>query len=507
MEVMVALQAGDMEGPAGVVDRCLQRKWGAHLHIYTDGSKDPASGRAGFAIHIPKLQIIQDDLIRASGVCQFWYEAAVTPWLWRQMCLQRWTFCNVARSECGKGTWKSYYLQRARLEYGMETGRSGADYTCRSLRGHTGSVVGLVYLVGNNADISNATSVVCSASTDGTVRAWDVQQGEQLWATPTQGPLCEITVDPKLGTLFTSDTAGKVSAWEGLSGKEVASFSTSSSGCKLLAYSVEDQSVLVAGTSRGSLHTLTSPSLSQLSHHMVFDTFKINLLISSPDKKWLFAGTQESSDTSPKVFSSENLSCPSEDESPLCQSFPVSGCCAAAFLPSEPARLVLIHNTENRDNNTVSVFNISMKKSKYKVDILVEQVETFQLAAGGRHPEVVLQTQGSDTLVVAMSNTLRVYTLKGVMLTSFEDHTQPITALCVDGFRVVTASRDLSLRVFTWKKERNKGRTLQSKFQLLGGSHTMSRGFTKVACDYVSIVASVQSVNGKDVLKAYSFNT
>ncbi|KAJ8346402.1 hypothetical protein SKAU_G00278030 [Synaphobranchus kaupii] len=59
MEVMVALQAGDMGGPAGVVDRCLQRKWGAHLHIYTDGSKDPASGRAGFAMHIPKLQITQ----------------------------------------------------------------------------------------------------------------------------------------------------------------------------------------------------------------------------------------------------------------------------------------------------------------------------------------------------------------------------------------------------------------------------------------------------------------
>ncbi|KAJ8348955.1 hypothetical protein SKAU_G00275440 [Synaphobranchus kaupii] len=48
-----------MGGPAGVVDRCLRQKWGSHLHIYTDGSKDPASGRTGFALHIPKLQIIQ----------------------------------------------------------------------------------------------------------------------------------------------------------------------------------------------------------------------------------------------------------------------------------------------------------------------------------------------------------------------------------------------------------------------------------------------------------------
>ncbi|GAA6069339.1 F-box/WD repeat-containing protein 12 isoform X1 [Tachysurus ichikawai] len=31
-------------------------------------------------------------------------------------------------------------------------------------------------------------------------------------------------------------------------------------------------------------------------------------------------------------------------------------------------------------------------------------------------------------------------------------------------------------------------------------------GFTAVACDYASIVASVEGVNGKDVLKAYIFN-
>ncbi|KAJ8384179.1 hypothetical protein AAFF_G00207970 [Aldrovandia affinis] len=451
----------------------------------------------------------EDDLIIASGVCKFWNEAAETPWLWRQMCLQRWTFCNVAWSECGKATWKSYYLQRTQLERRMETGRSGADYTCRSLRGHTGSIVGLVYLVGNSdtADIWNATPVICSASTDGTVRAWNTQQGVQLWATPIQRPLCDITVDPELGLLFTSDSEGKLSAWEGLTGQEVASFLTTSSGCKLLAYSVEDQSVLMAGTSRGSLYTLTSPSLSQVSHQVVFDTFKIDLLISSADRKLLFAATKEGSDMSPKIFSSESLICPSEDGSALYQSVAVSGCCAAAFLPTEPSRMVLIHDSEDWQNSALSVFDISMKKSKYQVDIIVQQVESFQLGIRGRHSEVLLQTRGNDTLVVAMANTLRVYTLKGVMLTSFEDHTQPITALCVDSFRVVTASRDLSLRVLTWKKERDTGLTLQSKFHLLGGSHSMSRGFTKVACDYVSIVASLQSVDGKDVLKAYSFNS
>lgn len=34
-----------------------------------------------------------------------------------------------------------------------------------------------------------------------------------------------------------------------------------------------------------------------------------------------------------------------------------------------------------------------------------------------------------------------------------------------------------------------------------------SRGFTHVACDYSSIVASVEGKDGKDVLKAYSFTS
>lgn len=96
----------------------------------------------------------------------------------------------------------------------------------------------------------------------------------------------------------------------------------------------------------------------------------------------------------------------------------------------------------------------------------------------------------------------------------------------------MTASRDLSLRVLTW---RNGGVTLESRYHLLGGSHTMarydrallwlnspiifyassserlpllcSRGFTHVACDYSSIVASTEGKDGKDVLKVYYFTS
>ena len=39
----------------------------------------------------------------------------------------------------------------------------------------------------------------------------------------------------------------------------------------------------------------------------------------------------------------------------------------------------------------------------------------------------------------------------------------------------MTASRDLSLRVLTWKEDGDKGLTLENRYHLLGGSHTMSR--------------------------------
>lgn len=131
------------------------------------------------------------------------------------MCLQRWSFCNFAvlGSEHVNHSWKRYFLRRCHLEMKMTKGQSGG-YTCKSLRGHTGilslsgtsfaclhhvchlvflnmdvvhagRVVGLVYLQGNSAELPhlwNSSATVCSASADGTVRAWNIQN---VSATPS----------------------------------------------------------------------------------------------------------------------------------------------------------------------------------------------------------------------------------------------------------------------------------------------------------------------------------
>ncbi|KAM6924690.1 F-box/WD repeat-containing protein 12 [Xenentodon cancila] len=453
----------------------------------------------------------EKDLSSASVVCKDWHEAAETPWLWRRMCLQRWSFCNRAAvgSDLVNHSWKKYFLQRCFLEAKMRKGSTGG-YTCKSLRGHTGRVVGLIHLQGNSAqfpDLWSTSAIVCSASEDGTVRAWNIQNNELLWCSPVQSPLRAIVSDEQREVVITSDSTGLIKIWQGQTGQELASFSTASPHCALLQYNINDAWFLTVGTSQGSVCTLADVSLTTKSSVMVCNSFKVNILLVSPDKKWITAGTKDSDDLSPKVIYTKSLTSPSKDEDPLCQSVLISGCQAAVFIPTQPARLAIVHCTEHRHNKALTVFDVSIKKMKCKSEILVQQVESFPLALNTQSPQILLEAKNSNCIVLAAGEQLWVYSLKGALLASFKDHTRPISSICVDSFRVVTASQDLSLRVLTWRNDRDNGLTLESQYHLLGGSHNMSRGFTHVTCDYSSIVASVEGKDGKDVLKAYTFSS
>ena len=48
--------------------------------------------------------------------------------------------------------------------------------------------------------------------------------------------------------------------------------------------------------------TLADSALTKKSSVMVCDSFKVNMLRVSPDKKWIAAGTKDNDDLSPKVF-------------------------------------------------------------------------------------------------------------------------------------------------------------------------------------------------------------
>lgn len=77
---------------------------------------------------------------------------------------------------------------------------------------------------------------------------------------------------------------------------------------------------------------------------------------------------------------------------------------------------------------------------------------------------------------VQLSELLRIFHPQADMCTA--TRADPSSSLLLqDSFRVVTASRDLSLRVLTWRNDSEGGLTLESRYHLLGGSHTMSRSF------------------------------
>lgn len=55
------------------------------------------------------------------------------------------------------------------------------------------------------------------------------------------------------------------------------------------------------GTALGQLLALTSPGLSEASRHPVYDSLAVDILLSSPDQKWILTASKDNSDSSPKV--------------------------------------------------------------------------------------------------------------------------------------------------------------------------------------------------------------
>lgn len=82
-----------------------------------------------------------------------------------------------------------------------------------------------------------------------------------------------------------------------------------------------------------------------------------------------------------QVFSTQSVCCPVEGDEAVCVSLPVSGCAAAAFFPFQPARVVVVHAAAALNHKAVSVFDISMKRSRYK-----QEAQGTSLNADTRRP-------------------------------------------------------------------------------------------------------------------------
>ncbi|XP_026532945.1 F-box/WD repeat-containing protein 12 isoform X2 [Notechis scutatus] len=441
------------------------------------------------------------DLLRVAQVNKAWNEAAETTFLWRNMCLKRWAFCNISVIP-GMHSWKKYYLHRSNLESKMKSGQPSVDYTCKAIRGHNGVIYEMAYLSEKEHMFATGKveSTVCTVSSDGTVRAWNIQEGKQIWSSPQQGfPLVGIITFPAFNLAATADTEGTIKLWHGTTGEELSTFSVSSIPSCMVAYTIKNNPFLMVGTEEGSLHTLSATDLSQVLYKKLFQNCGIQLSLCSPNGQWILVCPGDAA-FSPKVFNIYYATQPEDDDLMLSSPLPITNYCRVmCWLPAESARIAILYKNEMFH---IDSFDMVIEKSKYKKKITAKQIASFTLPA--QQPVTSMKGFGKQTLLIAAGPELTVYSLSGTVLMAFKDHHKIITSIWVDPFHVVTSSMDFSLRVYFWKN--SKSSLLTSCYNLLGGSHRWSSGFRSVACDDVSIVGIVAGIDGKDSLRAYSFH-
>nr|XP_025747397.1 F-box/WD repeat-containing protein 12-like [Callorhinus ursinus] len=443
------------------------------------------------------------DLLCAAQVDKVWNEVSRTKELWRQLCLRRWSSCKASQMTLGTQTWKQYYLCRSELEFRMESGRPEKDFICKAIAGHNGGIDELAYISTECRFDGQEKSVVCTVSSDSTVRAWDVQEGTEIWSSPLQpAALVNLVTYPRLQLVVTVDKLGLIKVWKAENGREWASFSLPTYSSALQACDHPEGPFLLVASAEGVLYTLTVPQLQPLSRTSVFPSSPTSLLC-SPDCQWVLASTQDS-DLGPKVFYTRSLLCLVEDEPPVSTTLPIWLTSRACWAPDEAARLMVMHRNNDSGQLAITTYELGAKQSQEGVDVVVQQIASF-LLPDTMTPPHLMKGHGSQVILLVSGSELVLFTIQGLQLAAFQDHQKPVTSLWVDQSRVLTASFDLSLRVYVWNKE-NKFPVLKSCYHLLGGSHRWASGFTHVESDSMSIVGVEARSIGTSILRSYCFN-
>ncbi|CAO2596033.1 F-box/WD repeat-containing protein 12 [Lemmus lemmus] len=411
------------------------------------------------------------DLLCAAQVNKVWNEVSMTQELWRQLCLRRWASCKAFPVVVGTQTWRQYYFCRSELEFRVASGRP-QDFTCKAISGHTGKINQLAYISPHEYRFDEtARSIVCTVSSDCTVRAWDLFEGTEIWSSPVQpAPLVSLVAYPLLQLVVTVDTQGLITGWKAETGSEWASFRLPASCSSMEACGHPEGPFLMVVCTEGNLYTLTVPQLQVLSKVATFPHTSVRLTC-SPDQQWVFVLAQ-GSDLGPKVFYTQPLLHPSEDGLPVSTTLPVRLSSRACWAPDEAARLMVLHRDDSGMHLVITTFSLKASKSRDRVSILAQQLASFHL------PDTMtphlMQGHGSQVILLASGSELVLFTIEGLHLMAFQDHQRPITSMWVDPHRVITSSLDLSLRVYVWNKK-NTCPFLKSCYHLLGGSHRWAR--------------------------------
>ncbi|ERE78850.1 F-box/WD repeat-containing protein 12 [Cricetulus griseus] len=267
------------------------------------------------------------DLLLAAQVNKVWNEVSMTKELWRQLCLRRWASCGAFPVVLGTQTWRQYYFCRSELEFRVESGRP-RDFISKAISGHAGKIDQLAYVSPHEYRFDEmARSVVCTVSSDCTVRAWDLHQGTEIWSSPVQpAPLVSLVAYPLLQLVVTVDTQGLIIGWKADTGSEWASFCLPTSCSSMEACGHPEGPFLMVACADGNLYTLTVPQLQVVSKVATFPRTSVSLTC-SPDQQWVSVLAQ-GSDVGPKGHGSQVILLASRSELVL---FTIQGLQLVAF--------------------------------------------------------------------------------------------------------------------------------------------------------------------------------
>lgn len=402
----------------------------------------------------------------------------------------------------GERTWQKYFIARSKIETGVATGRPGQDYVCKTLRGHKNQVTDMVFVTTNdiyNEQLieNNASPIVASCSQDKSVCLWNVREGKSLWKKESHESSVTCLTMLSLDVLMASgDAEGGIKLWDVkteqdtplqgshsavitsmLCGKDVIGQGKDSTGSRLLIVGFRDGYVKIWDT------RLTSPQ------YQLTCPFGLNYMELQSDHLLATASKFEST---VKIFDIRYLApeCWKRPELNTLQHPSDATVTCLTWVPGKPNQPLVGYN-----NGDIILWNSDSG----------QQIHFFQ---GHRREVSCVCILGSKVVSAGHDHTVRLWDLNSLeALQTHTDHMGPVTGLYVDAYRVMSCSRDYSIRTYCWSKgvtlsgQPDSLTVLNSKYTLLGGSlQRAGNGFQKVVCDYSTCIGMAN-----DVLKAYSF--
>ena len=383
-------------------------------------------------------------------------------------------------------------MARNKIETGVATGRPGQDYVCKTLRGHKGQITDAIFVTSNdvyNEEIieKNVYPIVASCSQDKSVCVWNVREGRSLWKKQShESSVACLTVFSNNTLMASGDVGGNIKLWDinteqasPLQGSHSAVVTSMVCGKDVIGQERGGDQLLFVGFRDGYVK-MWDPRQTLSPQYELTCSFGLNCVKLQSDHLMAVASKSESTI---KIFDIRHLApdCWKSPEMQILQHPSDSVVTCFSWVHGKQNQIIAGFN-----NGDVILWNTDTR----------QQIHCFQ----GHIGEVsCINTRGSTLVTAGHDHTVRLWDLNSLeALQTHTSHEGPITGLYIDSYRVISCSRDYSIRTYCWSKSSNN---LDSKYTLLGGSlQRAGNGFEKVLCDYSTCVGMAN-----DVLKAYSF--